>query len=332
MQNNPYQSLLNLKDTEKAIKIVKDTFEMHLAKNLHLLRVSAPLLVHPSTGLNDDLNGVERPVIFDVKEDEAPVSVVQSLAKWKRYALKRYQFKMHQGLYTDMNAIRRDEALDALHSVYVDQWDWEKIIHIKERNLSYLKKIVTKIYHSLLQTQKKIHQVYPQLSSFLPSKIHFITTQELENRYPSLLPKEREYQICKQYQAVFLMQIGHSLNFSNQPHDLRAPDYDDWQLNGDLLIYYPILDCVIELSSMGIRVDKDSLLQQLQATNQTNKMTLMYHQMLIHQQLPLTIGGGIGQSRLCLLLLNKKHIGEVQASVWPKNMIEQCKKEGILLL
>ena len=305
-KNSP---LLDLKTTEKAIKFVKETFEQQFAKQLNLLRVSAPLILFNHTGLNDDLNGVEQPIVFDICQKTHSVTIVQSLAKWKRFALKKYQFHVHQGLYTDMNAIRKDETLDALHSIYVDQWDWEKIITPQERNLPYLKKVVNKIYQALLQTQKKVKQMYPQLQTFLPPTLHFITTQELENHYPSYTAKERELAICKEYQAVFLMQIGHPLNHSKKPHDNRAPDYDDWKLNGDLLVYSPLLDCVIELSSMGIRVDKETL-----------------------NQLPFTIGGGIGQSRLCMLLLNKKHIGEVQVSVWPKTIIEQCKQEGIDLL
>ena len=332
MTKTPTKPLLDLIHTELAIKLVKDNFEKNLAKKLNLIRVSAPLLIHPSTGLNDDLSGVERPVIFDLLHDKEPVAIVQSLAKWKRYALSKYQIASHAGLYTDMNAIRKDEKMDALHSIYVDQWDWEKKINLEDRNLSYLKKTVKQIYHALLQTQKCLLTKYPQLVAYIPKQIIFMTTAELEKKYPLYSPKEREYLICKEKKAVFLMQIGHQLPLSHASHDLRAPDYDDWNLNGDLLIYYPVIDQVVELSSMGIRVDENSLKEQLKLTNQEHKSQLMYHQMLLNHQLPLTIGGGIGQSRICMLLLNKRHIGEVQSSIWSKKVIEECQKDGIVLL
>ncbi len=327
-----YHSKLDLIQTEKAIKLVKDTFEKKLAQKLHLIRVSGPLFVYNNTGLNDDLSGKEDPVTFHLVNDSEEVSIVQSLAKWKRYALNKYQFSVDHGLYTDMNAVRKNEVLDALHSAYVDQWDWEKIITRNQRNKTYLKSTVNKIYQALLSCEKILLKNYPMLESFLPEKIFFITTKELEKLYPNKTSKEREYLITKEHKAVFLMEIGNRLPISKQVHDFRAPDYDDWKLNGDLLIYYPLIDNVIELSSMGIRVDEKSLKKQLVLANQEYKEKLFYHQLLLNNKLPLTIGGGIGQSRICMLLLNKIHIGEVQASVWPKKQLEELEKKGVNIL
>lgn len=326
-----YWSKLNIIETEKAIKLVKDTFQQTLANRLNLTRVSAPLFVQPHTGLNDDLNGVERPVEFDIKELGANVQIVHSLAKWKRLALKRYGFAPGSGLYTDMNAIRRDEELDNCHSVYVDQWDWEKIITPETRNIETLKQTVRDIVHALKETQNKLHQQFSQISSYIEEEIFFITTSELEALYPNLSRKERENQICKEHKTVFLMQIGGPLK-DGKPHDGRAPDYDDWNLNGDLLIWYPVLERAMELSSMGIRVDQHALENQLKAAGCEERKNFTFHQMLLNGELPLTMGGGIGQSRLCMVLLEKAHIGEVQASVWPESMISVCDSHGIHLL
>ncbi len=326
-----YWSKLNIIETEKAIKLVKDTFQQTLANRLNLTRVSAPLFVQPHTGLNDDLNGVERPVEFDIKELGANVQIVHSLAKWKRLALKRYGFAPGSGLYTDMNAIRRDEELDNCHSVYVDQWDWEKIITPETRNIETLKQTVRDIVHALKETQNKLHQQFSQISSYIEEEIFFITTSELEALYPNLSRKERENQICKEHKTVFLMQIGGPLK-DGKPHDGRAPDYDDWNLNGDLLIWYPVLERAMELSSMGIRVDQHALENQLKAAGCEERKNFIFHQMLLNGELPLTMGGGIGQSRLCMVLLEKAHIGEVQASVWPESMISVCDSHGIHLL
>lgn len=326
-----YWSKLNILETEKAIKLVKDTFQTKLAENLHLTRVSAPLFVRPETGLNDDLNGVERAVQFDIKELGADVQIVHSLAKWKRLALKRYGIAPGEGLYTDMNAIRRDEDLDNHHSVYVDQWDWEKIIEEKNRNLDTLKETVTQIMKALKDTQNELHRQYSQIESFLKEDVFFITTQELEDLYPDLTPKQREDAVCKEHQTVFLMQIGDRLK-SGAPHDGRAPDYDDWTLNGDLLVWYPVLGHALEISSMGIRVDSAALERQLKLAGCEERKALPFHKMLLDGELPLTMGGGIGQSRICMLLLQKAHIGEVQASVWSEDMIDLCAKNGITLL
>ena len=332
MKNNiypkNYQSVLNLVDTQKAIKLIKDTFEKELAKELELMRVSAPLFVEPGTGLNDNLNGYEKPVSFIVNENGRDLEIVQSLAKWKRYALKKYDI---DGLYTDMNAIRRFEDLDNLHSLYVDQWDWERKLDAKERNVATLKRTVRKIYKAFTKTYKALIKQYPQLETDLPDAMTFITTKELEERYPSLSRKERENEICKQYKAVFLMQIGGNLK-DGKPHDGRAADYDDWKLNGDILLWYEPLQIAFELSSMGIRVNKDSLVKQLKAKGEMGKFALAYHQMVINEQLPLSIGGGIGQSRLCMFLLKKVHIGEVQSSYWPDEDIKQFKKYNVDLL
>lgn len=332
MKNNiypkNYHSVLNLVDTQRAIKLIKDTFEKELAKELGLMRVSAPLFVEPGTGLNDNLSGYEKPVSFEVNENNRELEIVQSLAKWKRYALKKYNI---DGLYTDMNAIRRFEDLDNLHSLYVDQWDWERRLDPKERNVSTLKRTVKKIYKAFNKTYKVLTKQYPELTNDLPKDITFITTKDLEARYLNLSRKERENAICKQYGAVFLMQIGANLK-DGKPHDSRAADYDDWKLNGDILLWYEPLQIAFELSSMGIRVNKDSLVKQLKAKGEMGKFALAYHQMVINEQLPLSIGGGIGQSRLCMYLLKKVHIGEVQSSYWPEDDIKEFKKYNVDLL
>lgn len=330
-ESEKYKSLLDIMETELAIKLVKDSFERELALALELTRVSAPLFVKPGTGLNDDLNGVERPVSFDVPAIGEDVEIVQSLAKWKRMALKKYGFLPGTGLYTDMNAIRRDEIPDALHSIYVDQWDWEKVILPEERNVSFLKSTVRAIYEALRETELKLTQRFPQLKNFLPPEIHFITTNELLEEYPNLSPKERENEITKRYGAVFLMQIGGKLK-NGEPHDGRAPDYDDWELNGDILIWYPVLECCVEISSMGIRVDSESLVKQLMLSGKENRLSLPFHKALVNGELPLTMGGGIGQSRICMLMLEKAHVGEVQSSVWPAELACQWENEGIHIL
>lgn len=327
-----YENKLSILETEKAIKHVKDTFEKALAKHLNLIRISAPLYVEKASGLNDDLNGVERPVSFDMKDiDASTMQIVHSLAKWKRVALQRYHIPTGEGIYTDMNAIRRDEILDNLHSAYVDQWDWEKVILPSQRTLSYLQETVRQILKALKETETSIRSVFPNLQSMIQEDIYFLTTQELEDMYPSLSSKEREYEIVKKHKTVCLMQIGDILH-SGKKHDDRAPDYDDWTLNADILIYYPILDCVVEISSMGIRVNAVSLKEQLQKANCEDRLQLPFHQMIMDDTLPLTIGGGIGQSRICLLLLNKAHIGEVQVSQWGVDMRELCEKHHIYLL
>ena len=325
-----YTSKLSLIETQKGIKKIKDFFQLELAKELNLLRVSAPLFVPSTSGLNDNLNGVERPVSFDLLSGQT-IQIVHSLAKWKRKALKDYGFSVDEGLYTDMNAIRRDEVLSNIHSIYVDQWDWEKIITEQNRNTTYLHHVVSQIYGVLLKTEEMILSTYPQLTKKLPNEITFITSQELEDLYPDLTPKERENAICKKYGAVFISQVGKTLN-SGEPHDLRAPDYDDWELNGDILLYNPVLKRAFEISSMGIRVNQTSLLHQLEITNTMDRLKLPYHQDLMEGRYPLTIGGGIGQSRLCMFFLEKMHIGEVQSSIWPVDMIEQCKQQNIHLL
>ena len=326
-----YTDKLSILDTEIAIKLVKDTFEKKLAENLTLTRVSAPLFVRPESGLNDDLNGIERPVGFDVPDAGCEVEIVHSLAKWKRQALKRYHFAPNTGLYTDMNAIRRDEELDNLHSVYVDQWDWEKIITPETRTVETLKQTVRQIVKAVKGTQNRLAETFPQIKSFLSTDITFLTTQELEDRYPDLTPREREDAVCREHKTVFLMQIGGLLK-SGQKHDGRAPDYDDWALNGDLLIWYPLLNRAVELSSMGIRGDAAALQRQLAQAGCEQRKTLPFHQQLLSGELPLTMGGGIGQSRLCMVLLQKAHIGEVQASIWQDDMIKACEEKGITLL
>lgn len=326
-----YRPLLNLKQTEIAIKKVKDFFERDLAIELCLTRVSAPLFVGENTGLNDNLNGVERPVAFDIKEMEGNYEIIHSLAKWKRYALREYGFERGEGLYTDMNAIRRDEDRDNIHSVFVDQWDWEKIIDRSERNLTTLKDTVCRIYDCLRHTERHIAEDYEFSQKFLPDHITFITTQEAEDRYPNLTPKEREYALSKEYGAIFLMQIGGKLR-SGKPHDGRAPDYDDWALNGDIIVYYPVLDIGLELSSMGIRVDEEALLRQLNERSCSDRASLPFQKMLLNGELPYTIGGGIGQSRICMFFLRKCHIGEVQSSIWDSDTRQTCLEHGIHLL
>ena len=326
-----YKSELNLLDTEIAIKFVKDEFERELAKALNLTRVSAPLFVEPSTGLNDNLNGVERAVKFDVLTLKKDFEIVQSLAKWKRNALARYGFSVGSGLYTDMNAIRRDETLDPIHSVYVDQWDWEKIISREDRTFSYLKKTVKSVYKAVKKTAGKVAKKYPALKSELPKDITFISTETLEKEYPDFTRKERENAAAKKYGAIFVYQIGWDLK-DGAPHDGRAADYDDWKLNGDILLWYDVLDMALEISSMGIRVDENSLVEQLKKRKEMNKLENPYCQDIVNGRLPLTIGGGIGQSRLCMFLLKKAHIGEVQASVWSDEDIKKYEAQGIKLL
>ena len=326
-----YHSVLNLLDTEIAIKFIKDTFEKELAKALKLTRVSAPLFVCPETGLNDNLNGYERAVRFDVLTLHKDVEIVQSLAKWKRNALAKYGFLPETGLYTDMNAIRRDEDLDEIHSVYVDQWDWEKIIKKEERKLSYLKKTVKSIYKVLIKLDKAVKTKYPALHTELPKDITFISTKELEKQYPDLSRKEREKEAAKKYGAIFLYQIGWDLS-DGKPHDGRAADYDDWKLNGDIILWYDVLKMPLEISSMGIRVDEQSLVKQLKKKKELHKLDNPYCQNILNGKLPLTIGGGIGQSRLCMFFLKKAHIGEVQASIWSDECIKQKAEEGIYLL
>ncbi|CAH0533382.1 Aspartate--ammonia ligase [Vibrio stylophorae] len=327
-----YHSPLDLRDTEVAIKKLKDYFETALAYELYLTRVSAPLFVKPETGLNDNLNGTERPVDFDLLDDNhAKVEVVHSLAKWKRMALARYGFAEDEGLYTDMNAIRRDEELDNLHSIYVDQWDWEKVISKEMRGVDYLKETVGKIYNAFLKTENYINQEYPVLEKWLPKEITFITSEELLQLYPTLDAKGRENAICKEKKAVFVMQIGGALSHGER-HDGRAPDYDDWQLNGDILFWNPVLECAFELSSMGIRVDEDSLKAQLAIAGCEDRSSLPFHQGILNKTLPYTIGGGIGQSRICMFFLHKAHIGEVQSSIWQDEMIRECEQHGIILL
>ena len=328
-----YAPRLNLYDTQKAIGLLKRLFEDTLGGALNLRRVSAPLFVEASTGLNDDLNGVERPVTFDIPAAGRDAQVVHSLAKWKRMALHRYQFSVGEGLYTDMNAIRRDEQPDNLHSVYVDQWDWEKVLAPRARNLEYLQRTVSTIVDAICQTQTTIRAMFPQLSPLpgISREISFVTTQELEDRFPALTPKEREDAWVKDHPTTFLMQIGGALK-SGSPHDGRAPDYDDWTLNGDILVWNTVLGRAFELSSMGIRVDPAALDRQLSLAGCDDRRTLPFHKSLLAGELPLTVGGGIGQSRLCMQLLGKAHIGEVQASVWDEETIRVCQEAGVILL
>ncbi len=326
-----YVSKLDVLETQKAIRSLRHRFEENLCDALNLTRASAPLFVKKGSGLNDDLNGVERPVAFDILQTGEEVEVVHSLAKWKRMALAKYNFPLHTGLYTDMNAIRRDETCDQLHSLYVDQWDWEKVISKEDRTEDYLKDTVRRIYAAIVATADSIERKYTKLPNYLPRDIKFITTLELEEKYPDLTPKQREDKICKESGAVFLMQIGGRLK-NGEKHDGRAPDYDDWTLNGDLLVYNRVIDRAFELSSMGIRVDKAALLRQLKAENKEERLELPFHKALMNDELPLTIGGGIGQSRLCMLLLHKAHIGEVHASVWPQSEIDFCREIGAVLL
>jgi aspartate--ammonia ligase len=327
-----YHSELNLYETQIAIKTVKDFFQTLLAERLHLLRVSAPLLVDPKSGMNDNLNGVERPVSFDIKyQEEREAEIVQSLAKWKRYALKKYGFSVGEGLYTDMSAIRRDEEADNIHSIYVDQWDWEKIISKEERNLETLKATVRTVYKVLRKTEKYMSIHYDYIEEILPHDIFFVTTWELEEMFPDYTPKEREFYIAKAKGAVCIMQIGGALG-NGLPHDGRAPDYDDWALNADIIVYYPVLDIALELSSMGIRVDKEALLNQLEEAGCPERAKLPFHQAVIREEVPYTIGGGIGQSRICMFFLRKAHIGEVQCSLWPEDVMEEAEKKGVQLL
>ena len=325
-----YSSRLTTRQTQLAIKKIKDFFERDLAIQLNLTRVSAPLFVERESGLNDTLNGYERPVGFSVFSG-ADFEIVQSLAKWKRTALKQYGFVHGEGLYTDMNAIRRDEETDNIHSMFVDQWDWEKVISREERTVETLKSTVKCIYNALKHTENYIVDDYNFIHRLLPEKITFITAQELEDRYPGLTPKEREYAAVKEYGAVFLMQIGGKMK-SGKIHDGRAPDYDDWSLNGDIIVYYPVLDIPLELSSMGIRVDEQTLVSQLEERGCTERLELPYHKALANGELPCTIGGGIGQSRICMFFLRKAHIGEVQSSYWLPEEAEECRKKGIALL
>ena len=328
-----YAPCLNLYDTQKAIAILKRLFEDTLGGALHLRRVSAPLFVEASTGLNDDLNGVERPVSFDIPAAGHDAQVVHSLAKWKRMALYRYQFSVGEGLYTDMNAIRRDEEPDNLHSVYVDQWDWEKVIAPRDRTVEYLQATVRTIVDCLCKTQSTLRSMFPQLTALplIHSQVSFVTTQELEDRWPELTPKEREDAWVKDHPTTFLMGIGGALK-SGKPHDGRAPDYDDWALNGDILVWNPVLERAFEISSMGIRVSPESLDRQLTIAGCDDRRELPFHKLLLEGKLPLTIGGGIGQSRLCMLLLGKAHIGEVQASVWDGETLQACRNAGVILL
>lgn len=341
LKPNDYKAVLNLKETELAIKRVKDFFLQSLSTELRLRRVTAPLFVLRGLGINDDLNGIERPVSFPIKDmNEATAEVVHSLAKWKRLTLAEYEVEPGFGIVTDMNAIRADEELDNIHSLYVDQWDWERTMTAQQRNITYLKKIVRQIYSAILRTEFFICETYPQLHHFLPEDVYFIHSEELIQKYPNMTAKEREDAICKEYGAVFIMGIGGKLS-DGKEHDLRAPDYDDWSteneegfkgLNGDLMIWYPVLNRSIELSSMGIRVDKTALNTQLALQGKEDRKELYFHRRLLSDQLPLSIGGGIGQSRLCMVLLHKAHIGETQSSIWPDSMRQECKEAGMPLI
>ena len=326
-----YKTPLSTYEMQRAIEFIKSNFQVNLGQALNLRRVSAPLFVEENSGLNDNLNGVERPVSFDIPDVGATGQVVHSLAKWKRLALKRYDFKPGKGLFTDMNAIRRDEEVDNLHSVYVDQWDWEKIITKEERNLETLKETVRTVYKVLRKTEKYMSIHYDYIEEILPHDIFFVTTSELAEMFPDYSPKEREYYIAKAKGAVCIMQIGETLE-NGKPHDGRAPDYDDWALNADIVVYYPVLDIALELSSMGIRVDKKALLDQLQKAGCPERAELPYHKAVIGGELPLTIGGGIGQSRICMFFLRKAHIGEVQCSLWSDEVMETAKENGLQLL
>jgi len=336
-----YKPLLDMRQTEQGIKLIKDFFEQNLSTELRLHRVTAPLFVLKGLGINDDLNGVERPVTFPIKDlGDACAEVVHSLAKWKRLTLAEYEIEPGYGIYTDMNAIRADEELDNIHSLYVDQWDWEAVITPSERTIGYLKDVVQRIYCAIRRTEYLVSETYRTLKPFLPKEIHFIHSEELLQKYPGMTAKEREDAICREYGAVFVMGIGGELS-SGEPHDGRAPDYDDWStmgenglpgLNGDILVWYPPLERSLELSSMGIRVDKEALLRQLELSGKTERMQLYFHQQLLGGALPLSIGGGIGQSRLCMMLLQKAHIGEIQASIWPDDMRHECARLGMPLI
>jgi len=336
-----YNSILSLKETERAIKMVKDFFESNLASELKLRRVTAPLFVQRGTGINDDLNGIERPVSFEVKDMDGTVAeIVHSLAKWKRMMLADYEIANSYGLYTDMNALRPDEELDNIHSIYVDQWDWEKILLPQERNLDYLKAIVRSIFSVIKRTEFIVYENHPSIVPILPDEIHFIHAEELLDRYPGLGPKEREHLAAKEYGAVFIIGIGAELA-NGEPHDGRAPDYDDWStetgngyrgLNGDIVVWNPILESAFELSSMGIRVDREALIRQLDIQGKSERKELLFHKRLLAGEFPESVGGGIGQSRLCMYFLRKAHIGEVQASLWPGQMHDHCKRSGIILM
>ncbi len=327
-----YNPVLSIRETQEAIKYIRDTFQYEFGKELGLLRISAPLFVEKSSGLNDNLNGTEEPVHFTMKDiPNEQIEVVHSLAKWKRYALGTYGFRHHEGLYTNMNAIRKDEDLDNLHSAYVDQWDWEKIISKEERTERVLRQHVERIFKVIKHMEHEVWYKYPQAVNHLPDRITFVTTQELLDMYPDLTPRERENKITREYGAVFLMKIGKVLS-NGQKHDGRAPDYDDWELNGDILFWYEPLQTTLELSSMGIRVDEKSLVDQLNKEDCLDRLNYPFHKAIMEQKLPYTIGGGVGQSRLCMLLLKKAHIGEVQASIWPDEIWEECAKNNIPLL
>ena len=326
-----YDPKLTLRETQRAIKLIKDTFQKELALALNLDRVTAPILVKQGSGLNDDLSGVERKVSFTMSRVDGSAEVVQSLAKWKRTALYRYGYRVGEGIYTDMNAIRRDDKVDNTHSIFVDQWDWEKVIRAEDRNEEYLKHTVRAIVGALSRTKGYINKAYPKLETVIGDEVYFVTTQELEDRYPNMNDKEREDAVTKEHGIVFLMQIGGALK-SGKPHDSRAPDYDDWSLNGDILVWDPILEHALEISSMGIRVDSEAMDRQLTLAGADDRRVYPYHKMILDGTLPLTIGGGIGQSRLCMLLLEKAHIGEVQTSIWPEEMITECAENGITLL
>lgn len=327
-----YKSHLDLYETQIGIKTVKDFFQNLLALSLNLTRVSAPLFVDPTTGLNDDLNGVERPVTFEILEQPGRnAQVVHSLAKWKRYALGKYGFSVGEGLYTDMNAIRRDETTDNIHSIFVDQWDWEKIIDKKDRTEEYLKQTVNTVYKALRKTEKYMSIQYDYIEEILPANLFFVTTQELEDMFPEYTPKEREYYITKTKGAVCILKIGDTLE-SGKRHDGRAPDYDDWSLNADILVYYPVLDIALELTSMGIRVDEKALKEQLKKAGCEERAALPFQKAILNKELPYTIGGGIGQSRICMFFLRKAHIGEVQSSIWPEEVVKECEEHGIKLL
>ncbi|ARN93053.1 aspartate--ammonia ligase [Levilactobacillus brevis] len=327
-----YDPKLSVKDTQRAIRYIRETFQDEFGAQLNLSRLSAPMFVEKSTGLNDNLNGIEQPVSFTMQDmGDSQIEIVHSLAKWKRVALKRYGFNLHEGLYTNMNAIRKDEDLDNFHSAYVDQWDWEKVITKEERTLDTLKQTVRQIFKVIKHMEHEVWYKFPEAVHHLPDEIHFITTQELEDRFPDLTPRERENAITQELGCVFLMQIGGALK-SGKRHDGRAPDYDDWQLNGDILFWYEPLKQAIEISSMGIRVDAESMQRQLKIADAEDRLSLPYHQMVLHEEVPFTIGGGIGQSRLCMLLLGKAHVGEVQAALWPQAMIDQCEAANIHLL
>ena len=327
-----YSMPLSVYEMQRAIEFIKSNFQVNLGNALNLRRVSAPLFVNENSGLNDNLNGVERPVQFDVPDVGANAQVVHSLAKWKRLALKRYEFHEGKGLFTDMNAIRRDEEVDNIHSIYVDQWDWEKIISREERTMAFLKQSVRAIVGAVCETNEALQIAFPSLRTHLDRDVYFITSQELEDRYPDLTPKERENTICREHHTVFLMQIGGKLKGSGKPHDGRAPDYDDWQLNGDILMWNEVLGHALEISSMGIRVDEEAMDRQLRERGCDDRRELPFHKMLLSGQLPLTIGGGIGQSRLCMLMIGTCHIGEVQASLWDQETLDTCEKAGIMLL